>query len=129
MRKRKPPSVQAYVAAFPKPIQTITGKLRRIIKRLVPHHVEAVYPGWKLIGYRVTHGRINAYFGFLALFDDRVILGFEYGTMISDPDKKLEGKGTQVRQLTFRRSSDINETAVAPFILEAASIALEKKRT
>jgi hypothetical protein len=126
--KKSPPTVEAYIGTFPAPIQTITGRLRRIIRRLVPDHAEAVYPGWKLIGYRATQGKLNAYFGFLALFDDKVVLGFEYGTMLSDPEKKLEGKGTQVRQLTFRRSSEVKETVIAPFVLEAAAIALERKR-
>ena len=56
------------------------------------------------------------------------MLGFEYGTMLSDPQRVLEGSGTQVRYVTIRSQKDIRKTIFVPLIVEAMSIALERKK-
>ncbi|MCI0553905.1 MAG: DUF1801 domain-containing protein, partial [Anaerolineae bacterium] len=97
----------------------------------VPDCIERVYPGWKLIGYRavnVDKGNKSHYFGFIFPTDDKVVLGFEYGTMLSDPDKVLEGSGTQVRYITFRTQKEIKKSILIPLISEAVSIAIDRKK-
>jgi hypothetical protein len=88
---------------------------------------EAVYTGWKLIGYRVKEGKRDAYFCFVAPLPDHVVLGFEYGVQLYDPDQRLEGNGTQVRYLTVREKDDIEPEVFRTFIAEAAQIALQRK--
>jgi hypothetical protein len=88
---------------------------------------EAVYTGWKLIGYRGKQGRHDAYFCFIAPFENRVMLGFEYGVQLFDPNLWLEGDGTQVRYLTVREQQDIESEVFRAFIAEAAQIALQRK--
>ncbi len=88
---------------------------------------EAVYTGWKLIGYRVKKGRKDAYFCFIAPFPNRIMLGFEYGIQLFDPNLRLEGDGTQVRYLTVREKEDIDPKSFRVFIAEAAQVALQRK--
>lgn len=97
-----------------------------MVKKAVPDHIERVYPGWKLIGYRAMKGRESRYFCFIAPSEDKVVLGFEYGRMLSDPDKILEGTGSQVRQVVVRKRADIRKSEFVPLILEAAMIASER---
>jgi hypothetical protein len=49
------------------------------VKETVPNGKEAVYTGWKLIGYRVKVGKRDAYSCLIAPFDQRVVPGFEDG--------------------------------------------------
>jgi hypothetical protein len=81
-----------------------------------------------LIGYRVKKGKSDAYFCFIAPFENRVMLGFEYGVQLFDPGLRLEGDGTQVRYLTVGEREDIEPESFRAFIAEAAQIAIQRKR-
>ena len=122
------PTPEQFLSGFPPHIQKLAQRLRRLVKHTVPNATEAVYPGWKLIGYRVKDGRRDAYFGFVAPLADRVLLGFEYGVLLSDPRQWLGGDGKQVRHVTIRRPEDIRPAKLAALIAEAARIAVAPKR-
>lgn len=122
------PTPEQFLSGFPPAIEDLAQRLRRLVAHAVPSATEAVYPGWRLIGYRVRAGRRDAYFGFVAPFVDRVLLGFEYGILLSDPSHLLEGDGKQVRHVTIRRAQDIRPKEVAALIAEAARIAVAPKR-
>ena len=126
MPARKP-SPQEFLAPFPPEVQALAHELRALVKETVPNISEAVYTGWKLIGYRVKQGRRSAYFCFIAPFPNRVMLGFEYGIQLFDPELRLEGEGSQVRYLTIRDKEDIAPEDFRAFIAEAAQIALQRK--
>jgi hypothetical protein len=122
------PSPEQFLAAFPPAIQALTDQLRTLIKRTIPNVDEAVYVGWRLIGYRVREGSRSRYFCFVAPFPDRVALGFEYGVLLTNDTGLLEGDGTQVRYVTIRCTEDIHEPELAALIAEAAMVAATFKR-
>jgi hypothetical protein len=122
------PTPQQFLAAFPPAIQVLADQLRALAKRTIPNVDEAVYVGWHLIGYRVREGRRSRYFCFVAPFEDRVALGFEYGVLLKNDAGLLEGDGTQVRYVTIHRVEDIREPELAALIAEAAMVAATFKR-
>ena len=121
------PSPEQFLSSFPPEIQSLANELRLLVKETVPNVKEAVYTGWKLVGYRVKKGKRDAYFCFIAPFDNRLMLGFEYGIQLFDPELRLEGEGSQVRYLTVRVKEDIEPEIFRAFIAEAAQIALQRK--
>jgi hypothetical protein len=121
------PSPEEFLATLPPEIQVLANELRTLVKETTPNVKVAVYTGWRLIGYRVKQGRRDAYFCFIAPFSNRVMLGFEYGIQLFDPNLRLEGEGTQVRYLTARKQEDIDREVFRAFIAEAAQIALQRK--
>lgn len=121
------PSPEEFLATFPPEIQVLANELRALVKETVPNVKEAVYTGWKLVGYRVRQGRREAYFCFVAPFPNRIMLGFEYGIQLFDPELQLEGEGSQVRYLTVRETNDIQPEVFRTFIAEAAQTALQRK--
>lgn len=121
------PSPEDFLSTFSPEIQALANELRALVKETVPNVREAVSTGWKLIGYRVKPGRHTAYFCFVAPFENRVMLGFEYGIQLFDPELRLEGEGSQVRYLTVREKNDIVRDVFRAFIAEAAQIALQRK--
>jgi hypothetical protein len=121
------PSPEEFLSTFPLEMQELVNELRSLVKEAIPNVREAVYTGWKLIGYRVKKGRSDAYFCFIAPFPNRIMLGFEYGIQLFDPELRLEGDGTQVRYLTVREKEDIDPESFRAFIAEAAQIALQRK--
>lgn len=120
------PTPEEFLSTFPPEIQALSNELRALVKETTPHVKEAVYTGWKLIGYRVKQGRRDTYFCFIAPFPNRIMLGFEFGIQLFDPDLRLEGEGTQVRYLTVREKGDIDPASFRAFIIEAAQIALQQ---
>ena len=122
------PTPDEFLSTFPPEIQQQANELRALVKETIPNVNEAVYTGWKLIGYRVKQGRRDAYFCFIVPFENRVMLGFEYGVQLFDPNLWLEGDGTQVRYLTVREQKDNKPEFFRAFIAEAAQIALQRKR-
>jgi hypothetical protein len=120
------PTPDEFLSGFPSGIQSLANELRELVKETVPKLNEAVYPGWKLIGYRAKQGRRSAYFCFIAPFENRIMLGFEYGIQLFDPELRLEGEGAQVRYLTVREPEDIQPEIFRVFIAEAAQLALQQ---
>jgi hypothetical protein len=123
------PTPDEFLSTFPTEIQKLANELRALVKETIPNVKEAVYTGWKLIGYRVREGRRDAYFCFIAPFENRIMLGFEYGIQLFDPNLRLEGDGMQVRYLTMREREDIEPEVFRAFIAESAQIALQRKRS
>ena len=53
---------EVFLAPYPDPIRDAAEHLRAIVLRTVPNAIEAVRPGWHLIGYSVPIGKRTAYF-------------------------------------------------------------------
>jgi hypothetical protein len=129
------PTPEQFLAAFPPDIRALADQLRQLVKDTIPSTSEAVYPGWKLIGYRQQDGRRNPdarrgsrYFCFVAPFADRVMLGFEYGVLMADEAGLLEGDGKQVRYVTLRAADDVRPRELSALIAEAAMVAATRTR-
>jgi hypothetical protein len=115
---------EVFLAPYPRSIRDAVEHLRAIILRTVPDAIEAVRPGWHLIGYSVPIGKRTAYFGFVAPEPIHVHLGFEYGMLIDDPDGELGGTDLkQVRYFTFHDPDEVCERQVGRYIRDAARLA------
>lgn len=119
---------EQFLSTFSPAVQTLAQRLRELIKQTIPNCIEKVYPGWRLLGYRVLVDNKSHYFCFIAPLPDCVVLGFEYGVFISDPEGLLHGEGKQVRQLTVKSQKDIRPRKFAALIKEAAELAALPKR-
>jgi hypothetical protein len=115
-------SPEAFLATYPAAMAALAETLRQLVKASVPNVAEAVYPGWKLIGYRLLDRPGGRYFCFIAPLADEVRLGFEYGVELQ-PHDLLEGSGTQVRYVPMRSAEMIDPKRLAPLIAEAAMVA------
>jgi hypothetical protein len=114
---------EQFLSEFPPPIRDVADQLRVLVKQTLPNVAEAVYPGWRLIGYRVKESGREVYVGFIAPTPEHVALGFEYGVLLSDPHGLLEGNGNQVRYVRVKSPEDIRPKLFAELIREAAQVA------
>jgi hypothetical protein len=117
------PTPEQFLAAFPPATQVLADQLRQLIKQTIPNINEAVYPGWKLIGYREQDGRRSRYFCYIAPFADRVVLGFEWGVLMTNQAGLLEGDGKQVRYVTLCDQAELRAHELSTLIAEAAMVA------
>jgi hypothetical protein len=122
-RTQTPITPEVFLTQFNPEIQALANRLRTLVKDALPDVIERVYPGWKLIGYRNNVNGKEIYIGFVFPALDRVVLGFEWGVLLNDPNSVLEGNGSQVRQFTVRQEKDIRPKLFKAFIIEAARMA------
>ncbi len=118
---------EALLADYPPAMRDIAEALRSIVRLAVPNVVEAVRPGWRLIGYDVPAGRKRTvYFCWVAPEPGHVHLGFQYGIFMDDRDEVLIGKGItrKVRWVTMRESDPIPEAMLVELVRESARVAL-----
>ena len=114
-----------FLATYPEPIAGLGEHLRCLVKEAVPGAFEAVYIGWRLIGYRRLDGAGSRYFCFIAPFDDRVALGFEWGALLTAPRGiTLTGSGKQVRQVLLRPGGAIPKPQLEALVREASELSL-----
>ena len=118
---------EAFLEPYPQPMREIAEALRAIVRQVVPDAIEAVRPGWRLIGYEVPVGRRSTYFAYVAPEPIHVHLGFEHGIFMNDPDGRLEGAHLNLRKvrfLTLRSLEEIDEEAFIGLVREAVRVAL-----
>jgi hypothetical protein len=115
---------EALLAGYPAPMRAIAQRLREIVRRALPDAIEAVRPGWRLIGYDIPSGRKTAFCCFVWAEQEHVHLGFQYGVFMHDPDRALDGEGItqRARWLTFEPGDPLDEAALRVLLHEAARV-------
>ena len=84
-----------------------------------PELARKVQPGWQAVGYR--HKRAGYVCG-VFIRSDRVMLLFEHGRLLSDPQGVLQGDGKQVRFIPYVPGDPVERTIMALYIAEAISL-------
>lgn len=118
-RKSGPVSAEQIMATWSPANRLLAEQLRVLIRELVPDVEENGHSVWGLIGYRNRR-----YFGFIGVKDKQVVLGFEFGSALPDPEGLLQGEGSQVRHVIIRDEDDVRLPAVSELIRLAAARAL-----
>jgi hypothetical protein len=123
---------EAFLAAYPEPMQAIAENLRGLVRETVPEAVERVRLGWRLIGYDLPVGRRSVYFAFVAPESGHVHLGFDVGTLMADPQRLMKGahlRLKKVRYLTFVPGQPIPKETLVELIREAVRVASLPRHT
>ncbi len=116
----------AFLSAYPDGIRALAEQLRAAVQQAAPDAIERVRLGWRLIGYDLPVGRRTVYFAWVAPEPIHVHLGWQHGTLMSDPGRMLEGahlRLKKVRFVTFRPGDEIPEAALVEFTREASRLA------
>jgi hypothetical protein len=116
---------EALLAGYPESMIDLAEELRLIVRRAVPQAIEAVRPGWRLIGYDLPIGRRTAFFAWIMPERQHVHLGFPKGVLLTDPENRLGGVGEtkRARWLTLEGGDVVPEKTFADFVREAAQVA------
>lgn len=123
-----PLTVEAFLDDFPPDMRATVHELRRIVNTAVPDAAEHVVPGWRLIRYTIPVGRRRTrMFASTGPEPVHVHLFLEYGVLVPDPDRLLEGAHLglkRVRFLTFAPAIDVPEPVIVAYLRAAAGVAL-----
>lgn len=124
MTKRKPKiSVEELLAYHNPEIKAIVSVLRGLILETVPDAVESAKAGWHSISYRHPQ---QGYFCGIFPEQEKVILVFEYGILLPNPDGVLAGDGKQVRNVMLYSPAQVPTRPIRKLLLEAINLPTSK---
>jgi hypothetical protein len=119
-RRSAEAELRTLIAKFATAHLRLIGSMRRLLRKLLPtaHEVVYEYRDWFVISYSPSgHGHE----GVLAIraSADGVKLYFNRGKELPDPEKLLQGSGSQVRSIDVKGASTLARPAIARLIDEA----------
>lgn len=112
-------SVEALLADHTAKVRAVAERLRHIVRETIPDAAESVHGFWHSINYRHP---VNGYFCGIFPRTDAVLLVFEFGVLLPDPDGLLEGNGKQVRQVRITKAKEIRLRPLRKLLREAVDL-------
>ena len=112
-------TVEELLAEHTPAIREAAERLRRIVAGTVPQATEKAHGFWHSINYRHPDA---GYFCGIFPRPDAVLLVFEFGVLLPDPEGILEGDGKQVRQVRIERAKDIRVRPIRTLLREAVEL-------
>ena len=106
---RKPiPELLKFLEPYDAGIQKLALEARAYMLGIEPRATETIYDAYNAvsIGYSFT-GRLKECYCHVAVYSKHVNLGFNRGADLTDPQKILQGSGSQVRHVTIHDKSDL----------------------
>jgi hypothetical protein len=102
------PELLQFLKPYDPTIQKLALDVRAYLLTIEPRATETIYDAYNAvsIGYSFT-GRLKECYCHVAVYPKHVNLGFNRGADLADPQKILQGKGSQVRHVTVHENSDL----------------------
>ena len=118
--------LQGFIAKYDPLIATLARSARSKLRKRMPGALELVYDNYNAlaIGFAGTE-RASDVIVSLALYPRWVSLFFMQGARLTDPQKLLRGKGTQVRHIVLQSARDLDDPAIRALL----DTALRQPRT
>ena len=104
----------------------IADWLRQAVRESEPELRERVYVGWHGFGF---HHPDAGYVCAVFPRDDDVLLAFEHGVDLPDPEGRLQPGGKQVRHLVFTSRGSQPPRVIAAFVAAAVEEGVRRRQS
>jgi hypothetical protein len=101
-------------------VRELEIRAKALIQEVMPEVVEVAWPRQRIAGYGVGPKKMSEQFCYIAVFKDRINLGFYYGAELPDPEGLLEGTGELLRHVKISALEQLEDPALRR-LLEAAA--------
>ncbi len=101
-------------------VQHLARQAKALITSIMPNVVEIAWPAQNIIGYGVGPKKMSEQFCYIALFKERINLGFYYGADLPDPAHLLEGTGNALRHVKISSVEQLENPALVKLVEEAS---------
>lgn len=102
-------------------VQILARTVKEIIQEVMPDVVEVVWMNQNIASYGVGPKKMSEHFCYIALFKERINLGFYYGTELPDPTHLLEGTGNLLRHIKISQVQQLNDPALHQLVAVAST--------
>jgi hypothetical protein len=99
--------------------------LRQYILELHPDSNELLYHTHALTAVFSISEKLSDAFCMLPIYTNHLNLGFNKGTLLTDPNKLLTGSGNLIRHIDVKKPSDYRNPKVTELIKEAIEFAIK----
>lgn len=99
--------------------------LRQYILELHPDSNELLYHTHALTAVFSISEKLSDAFCMLPIYTNHLNLGFNKGTLLTDPHKLLTGTGNLIRHIDVKKTSDYRNPKVTELIKEAIDFAIK----
>lgn len=103
--------------------------LRNYIFELAPSCNEILYHTHALTSVFSLSDKLSDAFCMIPIYTGHLNLGFHQGTLLSDPDKLLQGTGKLIRHIPVKSPDDYRNSGVEALIRTAIGLAEEEMKT
>ena len=119
------PELLEFLSVYDDKIVDLALAVRRFVLTETPRATETIYDAYNAVavGYSFT-GRLKESFCHVAVYPKRVNLGLNRGAELPDPRGILEGTGKQVRHVTIRELSELEN----PYLTRLLRVAIKKAK-
>ncbi len=127
MSKDEVEDLLVFIRPYPEAVQQLALWLRDWVWDLYPDCNELIYDSYNAVafGWSPTD-RLGQTFCSVAVMANYVHFGFYWGSEISDPEKRLLGKGNQYRYIVVKEKADFPKTYIKKLLKEAYANSLAK---
>jgi hypothetical protein len=127
MSKKDTSDLLKFLTPFPPDVKEITLWLREFVWELYPECNELIYDNYNALafGWSLTD-KLADTFCSIAVYSKHVNFGFNRGSEITDPEKKLKGSGSLYRSITIKTKSDFPKEYIKKLLQEAYKHALAR---
>jgi hypothetical protein len=101
-------------------VANLARQAKAVIQAVMPDVVEVVWLNQRISGYGVGPKKMSEQFCYIALFKERINLGFYYGSDLPDPQNLLEGSGKSLRHVKISRSEQLESPALRDLVVAAS---------
>ena len=122
-------SLKKFLSVFPSDLQQTALWLRTFVWKLYPHSNELIYDNYNALafGWSPTERQGHVFCSIaIGRTSHNIHFGFYWGSEISDPEKKLLGKGNQYRYVLITDKSDFPQAYIIKLVKEAYANSLAK---
>ncbi len=112
---------------FPIKIGNLMTQARQLIREELPGATEVAWVKQKTIGYGIGPHKMSEHCCWMAPYPKYVLVGFNYGSELPDPQGLLEGAGQLFRHVKLRVPADVQQPALRELV-RAAVLDVTRRR-
>jgi len=102
-------------------VATLAQQARALIHNVMPRVLEVVWGTQRISGYENGPKKMSEQFCYIALFTERINLGYYYGADLPDPQNLLEGTGQTMRHIKINRPEQLENPALRELVVLAST--------
>ncbi len=118
------PDFSFYLDFKQAPLIALVKDLRAFVLEIYPESNEILYHTHALTTVFSISEKLSDAFCMLPIYTNHVNLGFNKGTLVSDPHKLLVGTGNLIRHIPVMQSTDYRNDQVRQLVRRAADFAI-----